>query len=61
MLVAGPHTDELIDAVAARANATCLVRSEPEAIALDARGLTVLCGTLAKLPDAEKYDVIVAL
>ncbi|MDY7087453.1 MAG: hypothetical protein SYR96_20330 [Actinomycetota bacterium] len=61
VLVAGPHTDELIDAVAARANVTCLVRSEPEAIALDARGLTVLCGTLAKLPDAEKYDVIVAL
>ncbi|GAB2612643.1 hypothetical protein Aab01nite_68500 [Paractinoplanes abujensis] len=61
VLVAGPHTDELIDALAERASVTCLVRSEPEAIELDARGLTVLCGTLAKLPVAERYDVVVAL
>ncbi|MBU2667565.1 hypothetical protein KOI35_29035 [Actinoplanes bogorensis] len=61
VLVAGPHTDELIAALAERSTVTCLVRSEPEAIELDARGLTVLCGTLAKLPAAEKYDVIVAL
>ncbi len=61
VLVAGPHTDALIDAVAARSTVTCLVRSEPEAIELDARGLTVLCGTLAKLTTAERYDVVVAL
>ncbi|HET6483487.1 MAG TPA: class I SAM-dependent methyltransferase, partial [Actinoplanes sp.] len=61
VLVAGPHTDELIDALAARSTVTCLVRSEPEAIELDARGITVLCGTLPKLPVAERYDVVVAL
>ncbi|MGK5680483.1 hypothetical protein [Actinoplanes sp. URMC 104] len=61
VLIAGPHTDELIDALAARAAVTCLVRSEPEAIELDARGITTLCGSLAKLPADEKYEVVVAL
>ncbi len=61
VLIAGPHTDELIDAVAAHATVTCLVRSEPEANELDARGVTVLCGTLPKLEIAERYDVVVAL
>jgi SAM-dependent methyltransferase len=61
VLIAGPHADELIDAVATRAKVTCLVRSEPEANELDARGHAVLCGTLPKLPVAERFDVVVAL
>lgn len=61
VLVAGPHTDELIDALAARTEVTCLVRSQPAAIALDARGLSVRCGSLAELPTTEQYDVVVAL
>jgi hypothetical protein len=61
VLIAGPHEDRLIDALAARASVTCLVRSQPEAIALDARGLDVLCGTLAKLTDTDRWDAVVAL
>lgn len=61
VLIAGPHEDTLIDALAARTSVTCLVRSQPEAIALNARGLDVLCGTLAKLTDADRWDVVVAL
>jgi hypothetical protein len=61
VLVAGPHEHALIDALAARTSVTCLVRSQPEAIELDARGLDVLCGTLAKLADADRWDVVVAL
>jgi SAM-dependent methyltransferase len=61
VLVAGPHADDLVDALAARAKVTCLLRSQPDAIALDAHGLDVQCGTIAKLTDAERYDVVVAL
>ena len=61
VLIAGPHTDDLVDALHARTKVTCLVRSQPEAIALDARGFDVLCGTVAKLTDLERYDVVVAL
>ncbi len=61
VLVAGPHDDALIDALAARATVTCLVRSQPQAMELEARGLDVLCGTLAKVTDAERFDVVVAL
>jgi SAM-dependent methyltransferase len=61
VLIAGPHEDTLIDALAARATVTCLVRSQPAASALDARGVEVLCGSLAKLPDTERWDVVVAL
>jgi len=61
VLVAGPHDDALIDAVAARSPVTCLVRSQPEADELDARGLRVLCGSLAKLNGDEQYDAILAL
>jgi hypothetical protein len=61
VLIAGPHDDALIDALAARFPVTCLVRSQPEAIALDARGLRVLCGSLAKLTGDDQYDVVVAL
>ena len=62
VLLAGPHAPELIDAVAARAaSVTCLVRSQPEAIELDRRGPTVLCGSLAKVTAADRYDVVVAL
>ncbi|MGX6604394.1 class I SAM-dependent methyltransferase [Micromonosporaceae bacterium Da 78-11] len=62
VLIAGPHTDQLIDTLAARADVTCLIRSQPEAIALDARGLDVLCGTLPQLiTTGPGYDVVVAL
>jgi SAM-dependent methyltransferase len=61
VLVAGPHEPGLVDELAARATLTCLVRSEPAAIELDARGLDVLCGTLAKLPEPGRWDVVVAL
>ena len=61
VLAAGPHENALIDALAARTILTCLVRSQPAAEALDARGIDVLCGTLAKLTDAGPWDVIVAL
>src|SRR4051812_2613059 len=60
-LVAGPHDDALIDALAARCSVTCLVRSRSEASELDARGLRVLCGTLAKLSGDDQFDVVVAL
>ncbi|MCU7729736.1 hypothetical protein ODJ79_38970 [Actinoplanes sp. KI2] len=61
VLVAGPHEDALIDALAARATVTCLVRSQPEAERLAARGLDVLCGTLTKLTDTDRWDAVVAL
>ncbi|GIE98366.1 hypothetical protein [Paractinoplanes rishiriensis] len=61
VLVAGPHEDALIDALAGRTAVTCLVRSQPEAIALHARGRDVLCGSIAKLTDADRWDVVVAL
>ena len=61
VLVAGPHDDRLIDALAQRGRLTVLVRSQPKAIELEARGVAVLCGTLAKVTDVERYDVVVAL
>jgi hypothetical protein len=61
VLVAGPHDDRLIDALATRALVTCLVRSQPKAGELDTRGLDVLCGTLTKVTDVDRYDVVVAL
>ena len=61
VLVAGPHEDALVDAVAAHASVTCLLRSQPDAAAMAARGVGTLCGTLAKLADADCYDVVVAL
>ncbi|SNY72637.1 Methyltransferase domain-containing protein [Paractinoplanes atraurantiacus] len=60
VLVAGPHDAALIDALAARATVTCLLRSQPDAIGLESRGVRVLCGSLAKVTD-ESYDVVVAL
>jgi hypothetical protein len=59
VLLAGPHALSLVDAVAARASVTCLVRSQSDALSL--HGVTVLCGTLAKLTDTDSYDVVVAL
>jgi hypothetical protein len=60
VLVAGPHEHALIEALAARTAVTCLVRSQPEAERLDARGLDVLCGTLSKLTEADRWDAVVA-
>ena len=61
VLVAGPHDHALIETLAARTTVTCLVRSQPEAERLDARGLDVLCGTLTKLTEAGRWDAVVAL
>jgi hypothetical protein len=61
VLVAGPHDDTLIDALGSRTEVVCLVRSEPDALRLEQRGMNVLCGTLAKVTDTERYDVVVAL
>ncbi|MFC4063728.1 hypothetical protein [Actinoplanes subglobosus] len=59
VLVAGPHEPGLISALADRRDVTCLVRSQPDAAALP--DVTVLCGTLSKLTDADRYDVVIAL
>jgi hypothetical protein len=61
ILVAGPHDDTLIDALGSRTEVVCLVRSEPDALRLEQRGVSVLCGTLAKVTEADHYDVVVAL
>ncbi|MDT5039302.1 MAG: hypothetical protein QOE51_287 [Actinoplanes sp.] len=61
VLVAGPHDDTLIEALGTRAEVVCLVRSEVDAVRLARRGVPVLCGTLAKLTEADRYDVVVAL
>jgi SAM-dependent methyltransferase len=86
VLIAGPHADDLIGALAERTRVTCLLRSQPDAIDLDARGLDargldargldargldghgldshgldIRCGTIAKLTEPERYDVVVAL
>ncbi|WP_106127204.1 hypothetical protein [Pseudosporangium ferrugineum] len=59
VLVAGPHDPELVAALPAEADVTCLVRGEEDADALAGSGATVLCGSLAKLND--EFDVILAL
>ncbi|MEU4694438.1 hypothetical protein [Actinoplanes sp. NPDC023714] len=61
VLVAGPHDTALLEALADGRGLTCLVRSQPDAEALAARGFTVLCGTLAKLTDEDRYDAVIAL
>ncbi len=59
VLVAGPHDTGLIAALADRREVTCLIRSQPDAAAIP--DVTVLCGTLSKLTDADRYDVVIAL
>ncbi|BEL10207.1 hypothetical protein Q0Z83_083980 [Actinoplanes sichuanensis] len=59
VLVAGPHDPALIGALAGRRDVTCLVRSQPDAAAIP--DVPVLCGTLSKLTDADRYDVVIAL
>ena len=64
VLVAGPHDADLIVALAAQREVTCLLRSQPDAESLAARalpGVTVVCGDLSKLADTEQYDTVVAL
>ncbi|MFC7529566.1 hypothetical protein [Actinoplanes sp. GCM10030250] len=61
VLVAGPHDDALIDALTPGLEVTCLVRSQPEAERLSESGVRVLCGTLPKLTETERYDTVVAL
>ncbi|WP_305785793.1 class I SAM-dependent methyltransferase [Symbioplanes lichenis] len=60
VLVAGPHSGDVIEALRAYSEVTCLVRSQPDAEALSATGVSVLCGDIAKLPD-DQYDLVVAL
>ncbi len=59
VLVAGPHHTGLIRALADRREVTCLLRSRPDAEALP--DVDVLCGTLSKLTETDRYDVVVAL
>lgn len=61
VLIAGPHDDALVDALAGHSSVTLLLRSHDDATAAAGRGLDVLCGTLAKLTDTDRYDVVVAL
>ncbi|WP_067505815.1 hypothetical protein [Actinoplanes sp. TFC3] len=58
VLVAGPHEASVAGALRTYGEINWLVRSQPS---LDETGVSVLCGTLAKLPDDEQYDLIVAL
>ncbi|RZU51745.1 hypothetical protein EV385_3578 [Krasilnikovia cinnamomea] len=60
-LIAGPHDDAILAGLAAHTDVTCLLRSQPDADGLTGRGVTVLCGTLAKLTDTDRYDIVVAL
>ncbi|GIE81120.1 hypothetical protein Aph02nite_70700 [Actinoplanes philippinensis] len=59
VLVAGPHDTGLIGALAERRDVTCLIRSQPDAATIP--DVTVLCGTLSKLTDADRYDMVIAL
>ncbi|MEU8247042.1 hypothetical protein [Nonomuraea sp. NPDC048916] len=64
VLLAGPHPQVLVDAVAARASsAAVLVRSYPDACAIGERhpSLTVHCGRLRALTGEEPYDLVLAL
>jgi hypothetical protein len=61
VLVAGPHDEALVDALAGHVAVTCLLRSEMDATAVAARGVTVLCGSLSKVTDVDHYDAVVAL
>jgi len=61
ILVAGPHDDVLLDALGSRTEVVCLVRSEADALRLAQRGVTVLCGTLAKVAETDRYNLIIAL
>jgi hypothetical protein len=61
VLVAGPHQLTTVSTLRPYGEITCLVRSQPDASALSDEGFEVLCGTLAKLPESERYDLIVAL
>ncbi|GIF15229.1 class I SAM-dependent methyltransferase [Actinoplanes teichomyceticus] len=64
ILLAGPHEADLVAALAPGREVTCLLRSHPDALAQDRRavpGVRVLCGTLPKLDDPERYDAVLAL
>lgn len=63
VLVAGPHADDLVAALAAGGAAvTWLLRSldDAERVAASHPGITVLAGALVKLDPAERYDLVVA-
>ncbi|HWS33958.1 MAG TPA: hypothetical protein VN408_14595, partial [Actinoplanes sp.] len=58
VLVAGPHDAGLVRALADKREVTCLLRSRPDAERMP--DVTVLCGTLSKLTDADRYDTVIA-
>lgn len=65
-LVVGPHDPGLIATVARTfATTDVLVRSHPDALSLRAtlhdEGVQVMCGAFAALPQADGYDVVIAL
>ncbi|GGN40943.1 SAM-dependent methyltransferase [Actinoplanes campanulatus] len=61
VLIAGPHSGALVRAVADRREVTLLLRSRPDAERVDVRDVRVLCGTLSKLADTDRYDAVIAL
>ncbi|MBO3743727.1 hypothetical protein [Actinoplanes flavus] len=61
VLVAGPHRDTLLRAVADRREVTLLLRSRPDAERVDVRDVRVLCGTLSTFTDTDRYDAVIAL
>ncbi|GAA4596579.1 SAM-dependent methyltransferase [Actinoplanes octamycinicus] len=64
VLLAGPHDPDLIAELAPGRAVTCLLRSRPDALAQDRRGVPgvrVLCGTLPKLTEIDRYDAVLAL
>ncbi len=64
ILLAGPHDPELVAALAPGREVTCLLRSHPDALAQEQRAVTgvrILCGTLPKITDTDRYDAVLAL
>jgi SAM-dependent methyltransferase len=63
VLLAGPHDPALLDRLA-HAEVTCLMRSCPDGVALTerpgGRPARVVVGGPAGLPDAERFDVVIA-
>jgi hypothetical protein len=67
LLAGGGHPRRVLDVLAARAGrVTCLIRGYPDASALakayaDEPTIDVLAGSLSRLPEAERFDAVVAL
>jgi hypothetical protein len=59
-LVAGPHDPTLLAALPV-SDVTVLARGAADASVLDRPGVSVLCGSLEKVPAGASYDTVVAL